>query len=114
MNRVAELAWAAGIIEGEGTLHATGRRNVVVAVVMTDEDVLRRLREVLGVGSITGPYLRREGTKPQWHWTVSCARHVAAVVMTLYPLLHERRREQARAVLEVWHTMPGKPGRVYC
>lgn len=114
----ADLAWAAGIIEGEGTIHVRNRgthQTVVLGVTMSDLDVLEHLRGVLGVGTIVGPYQQRPGVKPLWHWNVTCARHVAAAVMTLYPLLHERRREQVRKVLAAWHQMRGhKNGRVYC
>lgn len=117
MRRSAELAWAAGIVEGEGSIHVRDRdthRSIVLTVVMSDLDVLQRLESVLRVGTIVGPYQQRPGVKPLWHWNVTCARHVAAVVMTLYPLLHGRRRKQVRKVLDAWQRMPGRKNRVYC
>lgn len=120
MNRVAQIAWAAGIIEGEGSIHVRDRgshRSIVLTVVMTDLDVLNSLRMTFGKGNIVGPYQHKQLAhhKPQWHWNVTCARDVAAITMTLYRLFHERRRAQVREVLEVWQTMPGHPnGRRYC
>lgn len=115
---VRDIAWAAGIVEGEGSLQVRNRglyNTVVVHVAMTDLDVLQSLQAVFGIGNIHGPYNQRNGTKPIWHWNVTCAKDVAAVVMTLYPLLHERRQEQARAVLVAWRQMRGhKNGRRYC
>lgn len=117
MNRVAQLAWAAGLIEGEGSIHVRSTGAVVLTVVMTDVDVLQRLQRTFGKGSIVGPYQHKGQAhyKPQWHWTVTCARDVAAIGMTLYPLTHERRQGQIRMMLSAWRVMTGHPnGRVYC
>jgi hypothetical protein len=51
----AQIAWAAGLFEGEGTIvDSTG--SVQLRVKMTDLDVLERLLDVFGVGDIYGPY----------------------------------------------------------
>jgi hypothetical protein len=50
----AQIAWAAGLFEGEGTIvDSTG--SVQLRVKMTNLDVLERLVDVFGVGEIYGP-----------------------------------------------------------
>ena len=104
-----ELAWLAGLIEGEGTLRLRASRHghpyPAVQVGMTDEDVIRRALAVSGVGHVTGPYTwgRR---KPLWLWQVNRQADAAALIMTLYGFFGRRRQEQARAVLGAWRQEP--------
>jgi hypothetical protein len=51
----AQIAWAAGLFEGEGTI-VDSAGPVQLRVKMTDLDVLERLLDVFGVGEIYGPY----------------------------------------------------------
>jgi hypothetical protein len=55
MSEELDIAWAAGLFEGEGTIvDSTG--SVQLRVKMTDLDVLEKLFDVFGVGGIYGPY----------------------------------------------------------
>jgi hypothetical protein len=45
-----DIAWLAGIIEGEGTFGRKGHPAGQVRVQMTDEDVIDRLHSLTGVG----------------------------------------------------------------
>lgn len=104
-----QLGWVVGIVEGEGCIscHVTPRINndyvyAQVTVAMADEDVIRRLGEWAGIGRINGPHLspcRAEaGHKPQWKWHVTRWAEVDALIDVLWPLLGERRRQQAVVV----------------
>jgi hypothetical protein len=71
-----DLAWLAGLFEGEGNVSMGAR-----------------------VYSMPSP--RTKGRKPTW--TAQAKGSVAAgVIMTLYPWLGIRRREQARTALAAW------------
>jgi hypothetical protein len=102
------LAWCAGIIEGEGSIYAhgsaNGRRYVTVGAGMTDRDILERLRVILG-GVVNGPYSPRLGAvasrKPMWFWTISDSQRAYAVSVALYHWFGTRRREQVREALIV-------------
>lgn len=66
MNRQHELAWAAGLFEGEGSIHAAEKRGRYcpgVQVGMTDQPVVQHLFEVMRFGAVYGPYAKR---KPNW------------------------------------------------
>jgi hypothetical protein len=54
-DEYAQIAWAAGLFEGEGTI-VDSAGPVQLRVKMTDLDVLERLLDVFGVGEIYGPY----------------------------------------------------------
>ena len=54
-DEYAQIAWAAGLFEGEGTI-VDSAGPVQLRVKMTDLDVPERLLDVFGVGEISGPY----------------------------------------------------------
>lgn len=94
----AEWAWAAGLFEGEGCISIVGRR-VQLSLNMTDEDVVRRLHCVVGVGAVYGPLQPRMAHyKPQWRWTVSSRADVALVLSMFWPWLGDRRKTKAREI----------------
>lgn len=94
-----ELGWIAGILEGEGCFtpsrQKVGGKLYVYARIqlnMTDEDVMRRFRETVGMGNLNGPhpYKNHPEWKPRWHW--DCRTTQAQELMRLVrPLMGERR-----------------------
>ena len=103
-----ELAWAAGLFEGEGciSIHKTPTRYGTytyprLRVVMTDEDSIRRFHSAVGVGRIFGPYRppSRSTRKPIWEWIVTSFEDNQAVIAMLWFGLGARRRLRAREVL---------------
>ncbi len=93
MNRDLIVAWAAGIVEGEGYIGVTGNK-VVVAVEMTDLDVLEKLHDNFG-GSLLIQKLRNERWKQSWRWQLTGTLQAKAFLKLIYPFLGSRR--QARA-----------------
>ena len=95
-----EMAWAAGLFEGEGSIHWTGKREghgntyrLVLQMAMTDKEPLDRFASIIGIGNVAGPYIRDERHSPSWAWTIS-GRRAEAVAERLIPLLGARRHEQ--------------------
>ena len=103
MASAEEIAWAAGLFEGEGAIsHIERRRGTLelqVALVMTDEDVVRRFDEIVDRGKVYGPYLppsHGDRRKPFWRWAaVGDPGH--DVLDLLGAWLSPRRVAQARA-----------------
>ncbi len=101
-----DLAWAAGLFEGEGCI--TWRQNTArngqvypaLQVKMTDEDRVRRFREVVGVGLVR-PHVRpmKSHHKQQWAWKVYSYESCQAVIALLWVWLGPRRRARAVEVL---------------
>lgn len=95
-----EIAWAAGLFEGEGSItHVHGRTQLRIQ--MTDYEVLERFLEIIGAGKIYGPYSRQERDsytrKPRWIW-VCDGPMVRTIFKTLAPWLSTRRRDRARNI----------------
>lgn len=102
---VCNVAWAAGLIEGEGCLcvvrnsKAKNGKTAKLVVQMNDLDVLQRLQEVFKVGSI---YYRpaRKTSKESWAWTVYKAADVKYIITAIYDYLGARRKQKATELLE--------------
>lgn len=96
-----EIAWLAGLIEGEGciTTHRQGDTlSVRLALAMTDEDIVRRCQEMADCGSVR--HRPVPGHKDQWVWDVSARRDVARILLAIYPLMGERRKSKIGEVVE--------------
>lgn len=92
-----ELAWAAGLFEGEGSISPRRNGKPRLQVKMTDEDVVRRLRDVVG-GVVYGPYQAKatdgHDRKPYWVWT-NGPRDPSEIFDHFRPWLGARRLERA-------------------
>lgn len=93
-----EVAWAAGLFEGEGSF-STSLRNGKVAtfrasLAMRDEDVVRRFHAVVGVGHV------RFDKSGLWQWAAGSRSDVLHVAELLLPFLGQRRLTQIHAAIE--------------
>lgn len=115
-----ETGWAAGLFEGEGCLNAYqragGKWQVQARLAMTDQDVVRRFAEVMGVGSLRGPICsERDNHKPMYEWYVQSAPGVLRVISLLLPMLGTRRRTRAIEVAQVAMSIaPHNGDRTHC
>lgn len=102
-----DIAWVAGLLEGEGYFHFhKTARGPHIALSMTDRDVVEKAAVLLG--SRVRTYLpRRPNRKPLYIFT--SGRDIAGWMMTLYPLLGERRRAQIRGALSKWRARRTRP-----
>lgn len=89
----AEIAWAAGLFEGEGNVALT-QSGIQIRLSMCDEDVVRRWGAVVGVGKCYGPYTRKVSPKPHWLWRISSTEEIIALFEAFRPWLGQRRIEQ--------------------
>jgi hypothetical protein len=71
----------------------------------TDYDVLARLKDVTGVGSICEITSRDKRHKQAWVWTVGKKTHSVHLATTLYPLMSERRQIQIKNMLSPSHVV---------
>lgn len=107
---VSEIAWAAGLFEGEGSFNSYPRRNkqgVQIRLSMSDKDVVERFARIVGVGAV---HLRihastetrdRSRYKPMYEWYVYEAAEISRVTELLMPWLGERRRARAEELRKV-------------
>jgi hypothetical protein len=96
MTRTDEIAWAAGLFEGEGCISLVdkhgGRFYIVLELSSTDEDVVRRFHRIIACGAVTGPYSGKgDNRKDFFKWRSSAAKDIALATDLLLPLMCSRR-----------------------
>lgn len=105
MSDPIQIAWAAGLFEGEGCISSTPKvgtraRNRVLALVMTDRDIVERFHRVVGgVGTFRSRRLTNDKWKDQWEWRCTGWGEIVHVLTLLGPHLGERRSAAAAAML---------------
>lgn len=104
-----EIAWAAGVLEGEGCFsrHVRSSNGFVCFAIhceMTDEDVVNKLHSIFKVGTVI-PRLNISGRtdksvrKQSWIWSVQNKAGVTFVLNSIKPFLCSRRLEKASSML---------------
>ena len=106
----AEVAWAAGLMEGEGCFSVVTQRQTHngkeyeylypdVSMASTDEETIARFTKVVGAGRVYGPYPRPG--KDVWWWKTRRPDEVIRVCEMLYPWMGTRRREAMDKVMRL-------------
>jgi hypothetical protein len=107
MIHIADIHWAAGFIEGEGTFAGNKRTGGGSVFALTASQVqrepLERLQKVFG-GSINRYQRKNKKHKPIYMWLTN-GKRAASVMMTLYTLMSPWRQEQIRKALSIWMTL---------
>jgi len=99
------IEWAAGLFEGEGSIYMNtvngGKSSYPrIAIAMTDEDVIRRFGEVVGITHYT---LRKDNTpnrKPAWEWRTGVREEVIRILSMMLPYFGNRRAYKALNILD--------------
>jgi intein/homing endonuclease len=99
----SEIAWLAGIYEGEGSCAITNGRAIRVEIVMTDRDVMDRIQSITGLGSIHIVPARGKKHKEAYRWSIGSFEAVQFLLM-IAPWLGERRAARAQKAIDNWNT----------
>lgn len=95
-----DIAWAAGLIEGEGcfTKH-TGHPYLLLD--MTDKDVIEKLYSIFPNGTIRGPYNHKNKPhhKPRWRFDAFGTKCIT-IMKAVYPYMCERRKQKIESLLQ--------------
>lgn len=97
------IAWMAGIYEGEGCITRSTGRGHYIRIKMSDEDIVRRVKEIFGSGS----FFKIEQKKPYkdlYAWQISGKNEIVRFMQLVAPYLSVRRRERFREVLDIYNT----------
>ena len=93
-----DIAWAAGLFEGEGTIYFNKARSIYrIGLKMTDEDVMEKFFKIAEIGNLYGPYtpkekkLNGENKKDFWLWQCWQPSEVSAFLKMLLPYFGKRR-----------------------
>ena len=107
MPTEVEIAWLAGLIEGEGSIvralpdKGNPKGRYLFTLEMTDEDVVRRAQAIFGAGKVRESKTRGIGKLPRWVWRLDNRPDVHRLVTLIYPYLGERRKTRAKEAL-IW------------
>lgn len=106
-----QIAWASGILEGEGCFsifRRKDRRNTCTIAIhceMTDEDTINTLHKIFNVGTVKlrpniSGRVDRRSRKPTWIWSVQNKNGILSVLLEVMPYLHSRRLAKAQELLQ--------------
>jgi len=101
MSELIDLGWAAGFIDGEGSLSTRTSRTEQprIAVSNTEFESIHNLQRILG-GKIYGPYCYN-GYKPYLLWSVEGKRYEEALMPVIEHLVN--KKVQAEEALRRWY-----------
>ena len=112
-----ELAWAAGLFDGEGCFHFLLQRRkdtslqplTQTRMTQVDREVLDRFQAAVGLGTVYGPYPKNS----PWQYAAYGFEKTQAIVAKLWSWLGSQKRAQAVAVLQAAkpHIRQRPPGR---
>mgnify|MGYP004417317377 CR=1 FL=1 len=107
---VKEIAWLAGLLEGEGCFSFSGKPRI--QLIMTDRDTVEWAATLMNV-RCTGPYARKQPNRLVVYQTIACGRRAAGWMMTVLPLLGSRRAKKVVEVLREYKSRPTHPSTPY-
>ena len=93
------IAWAAGLFEGEGTIS----RNNQLVLRMTDQDVVQRFADIMGVGNVVElhpPNHKAKGWAPFYSWSIQRRDEVKRILDMFLPYFGDRRAHKALDILD--------------
>ena len=96
-----DVAWAAGLFEGEGCItFKTSEPNCrILTMTMTDKDVMERFVEIVDYGRLYHRSFPDKNWKDAYEWRVSKHVVVERILKLFLPYLGERRSERANEAL---------------
>lgn len=116
MIETKDIYWLAGLLEGEGCFkermagEKKRRTSLVIIVAMSDRDVIQRVRDVTGAtGKISVQHNEgssRPGSTRSLYRLVIAGRRAVGFMMTVYPLMGQRRQLRIREILQEWRRHP--------
>jgi hypothetical protein len=101
MITVNEIAWTAGIFEGEGTVVARPRyKGIQVQVTQVDKWLPLKLQKLFG-GTLWERKSKNEKHRNCWFWSIYGSRAVG-FLLTIYTFLSPRRRATIQYAITTW------------
>lgn len=93
-----DIAWAAGLFEGEGCIYLAGDKRPTepymypgLQLSMTDRDVVEKFHAIVGVGTVNIDRRKESNRSDMWRWQCANRKGFEHVMNLLGPYLGERR-----------------------
>lgn len=104
MITVREIAWLAGLLEGEGNFCSDPSGSLArIKLEMKDRDIVQRAATLMGVEHI-GTSKKRNPKHATTYWLYVCGQNAAGWAMTVYTFMGRRRRRAIKNMLEYWQS----------
>jgi hypothetical protein len=101
VSNETDIAWAAGLFEGEGCItQEVSKHAQMLKIVSTDYDVLVKFMSIVGVGRLESRKKAADHHKDQWQWRVQDAQGITLVLEMLMPHFCLRRYQKAEEMLQ--------------
>jgi len=117
-DKRTEIAWAAGLFEGEGCWQIRRRDGKVASVVATlastDADVVEKFAAIIGFGTIRVVQPANPNAKTQYWWSGSKRSDVKEMAAAFLPHMGERRRARAVEILAAPDARPDRKVNTHC
>src|ERR1700733_8067762 len=97
-----ETAWCAGVLESEGCFHLQEGRYPRVRVMMTDRDVLERLRLLVSGKPLRVIPKRQAHHKQAWQLDICTSQKAANLMQLVRPWMGKRRTARIDECLAAW------------
>lgn len=104
-----ELAWLAGLLEGEGSFSKSPPSDRVrprISLEMTDEDIVIRAAKMFGVIYIYRTRRRLKSNHKQSYKIIFRGQRAVRLMRCLYPMMGERRKLQIDSALATYVEKP--------
>ncbi len=114
--RDVDVAWFAGVFEGEGCFSIERNGATRLTVAMTDRDIIERIHSLFPTTqalTVVQPKPAKAGygtPKLRYTWRIGQPDEVRRITELILPYLGERRSARAREVLEHLASRPGVGG----
>ena len=115
MLSVADAAYIAGIVDGEGTitlsrLHRNEQRRIVVSISNNERDLLEYVQQTVGAGRISNKRTYRAAHAPSFHYQIS-SRQALALLEQITPYLRTYKSRRARLALAQYLAVTPRNGK---
>lgn len=101
LYKETDLAWAAGLVEGEGCFTLHSKKHPYFLLDMCDKDVVEKFHAIFPFGNLRGPYFSKNPThKPRWRYDAFGPKCLH-LMLYLGPYLCSRRRAKINELLEI-------------
>jgi hypothetical protein len=104
MRSSVDIAWLAGILEGEGSFGLTNNgRSPCIWLGMTDKDTVIKVRDIIDKNLSIGITKdnRKESYKDYWRFTVNGSLAMGWM-MTIYSYMSIRRKAKIKEIINIW------------
>lgn len=102
---IRDIAWLAGLLEGEGCFATKSKNGVTIKMEMTDRDVIHKAAKLMGA-HVNDLGMRRGATKIIYRLNLYGGNAIGWM-MTLYSFMGNRRKAKIRELITMWKSRKG-------